>query len=79
MSVLISMLESLAELIGNPSMCRGILKSNNALKNKDFLSTKSIKKNIYDDFRMIYDRGQYRGDVKIMCDGIEEFLEKKFP
>lgn len=75
----VNMLERLVVLIGNPSMCKGVVKSINVIKNKNYSGMKSIKKNISEDFRMIYDRGQYCGDVKVIFDDIEKILKKYFP
>ena len=74
----VNRLERFVVLIGDPSMCKGVVKSINVIKNKNCSGVKSIKRNIRDDFRMIYDRGQYCGEVKVIFDDIEKLLKKCF-
>lgn len=77
--LLVNSLEKVVVLIGGPSMCKGIVKSINVIKNKDHSESKSVKRNVYEDFRMIYDRGQYCDDVEKLFNDIEKILKKYFP
>ena len=56
------------------SYFRYIKKSLNILKNKDIKAMCKIKNNVLSDFRMMYDRGQYGGDINIVMDEIYKIV-----
>ena len=56
------------------SYFRYIKKSLNILKNKDIKAMFKIKNNVLSDFRMMYDRGQYGGDIDFVMDEIYKIV-----
>lgn len=42
--LLVKLLEKIVVLIGGPSMCKGVVKSINVIKNKNYSGMRSVKK-----------------------------------